>query len=366
MSESFFPMDRHRRSDFTHRPHHTTPSQSPRLSFASPQTYPFPTSRRTSYKQPPSTPFASDNDRSWQAEISWQFEPTGWKDSRDGVLGAALSPWTGTPRAPSPVNTPGSRMFRQSAKDYYASGVSGGDLNFRNFTNPYYEYSNVLSPGRIELQSHEADHQPPQSTSFISGYMKSPTFARMGTNHLIDDIDDDLEDSMRIDKQDPRWFCVSRAYADDHNSPINGTSFRSHDQHDFIQGYDYDDIDFKTPRTPQYLQSYVQEGEDYYDEEEEKVAPQKTIGIFGLFKYSTKFDILLIIIGCLGALINGGSLPWYSYLFGDFVNKIALDNDKDQMIKDVKEVLLYYLIAVLYAFYSFAMNEIILVRLKSI
>ncbi|KAI3802780.1 hypothetical protein L1987_30923 [Smallanthus sonchifolius] len=299
MSESSFEMDRH-------RPHHTTPSrsfQSSPLSFFSPQTFPFTNSHRTRYKRvPPSTPFASDNDRSWQAEISWQFKPI---DNHDSVLGAALSPWTGPPPSPSP-----SPMFRQSAKDYY---VSGGDLNFRNFTNPYYEYSNALSPGRIELQSHEANHQP-HSTSFIGGYIKSPTFARTGTN------------SIRKNKQDPRWFSVSHAYVDGHNSPLNGILFRSDD---IVHGYD--DDDGKMSLTPQYLQSYVQDSED-------EVAPPKSMGIFGLFKYSTKLDIFLIIIGCLGALINGGSLPWYSYLFGNFVNKIASDNDKDQMIKDVRKV----------------------------
>ncbi|PQM40461.1 tRNA (guanine(37)-N1)-methyltransferase 2 [Prunus yedoensis var. nudiflora] len=31
-------------------------------------------------------------------------------------------------------------------------------------------------------------------------------------------------------------------------------------------------------------------------------------------------------MGCVGALINGGSLPWYSYLFGEFVNKIAIES----------------------------------------
>ena len=45
-------------------------------------------------------------------------------------------------------------------------------------------------------------------------------------------------------------------------------------------------------------------------------------------------------MGCLGALINGGSLPWYSYLFGDVVNKISeAENDKAQMMKDVERVL---------------------------
>ncbi|KAK9056560.1 hypothetical protein SSX86_023922 [Deinandra increscens subsp. villosa] len=344
MAESFFETNRGRHSDVTHRPHHTTPSpssHSPALSFCSPQTYPFPTSQRTRYKHaPPTTPFASDHDRSWQAEISWQAEPVGWKDNSTGsALGAALSPWAGPTPSPSPVNTPGSsssRVFRQSAKDYYASGVSGRDLNFRNFTNPYYdEFSNALSPGRIELQSHEADHHP-HSASFVGGYMKSPTFARMETvntnkrtSHLLDDDEEN--------KSDPRLFSFSRAYVDGHNTPpLNGISFRSHDT---IHAYDdYDDGKMSRPHTPPYLHNYEQDGEDYDEDEDDEVAPQKTVGIFGLFKYSTKLDIFLIIIGCLGALINGGSLPWYSYLFGNFVNKIALDNDKDGMMEDVRKV----------------------------
>ncbi|KAM0065931.1 putative ABC-type xenobiotic transporter [Helianthus debilis subsp. tardiflorus] len=349
MAESFFEIYRGGGSAASSRPRHTTPVQSPPRSFSSPRTYPFPNSQRTRYKPvPPNTPFASDNDRSWQAEISWQAEPT--PANHGNALGAALSPWTIPPSSPSPINTPGSRVFRQSAKDYYASGISGGDVNFRNFTNPYYEYSNVLSPGRIELQSHEASHQPPHSTSFIGGYLQSPTFTRMGTFTtkksdeyvVVDEDDDGIEDTTRKNKQDTRWYSVSRAYVDGDNSPLNGISFRSYDNHDIIHGYDDDGQMSRMSRTPQYLYSYVQEGEDYDDEDEgegeDEVAPQKSVGIIGLFKYSTKLDMFLIIIGCLGALINGGSLPWYSYLFGDFVNKIALDDDKDEMIRDVRKV----------------------------
>ncbi|PHU30646.1 hypothetical protein BC332_02739 [Capsicum chinense] len=71
-----------------------------------------------------------------------------------------------------------------------------------------------------------------------------------------------------------------------------------------------------------------------HDEEDDTPAP-KQVGLLSLFKYSTKLDIVLLLLGCIGALINGGLLPWYSYLFGNFINKIALDKDKDQMIKDV-------------------------------
>ncbi|PKI43803.1 hypothetical protein CRG98_035814 [Punica granatum] len=53
--------------------------------------------------------------------------------------------------------------------------------------------------------------------------------------------------------------------------------------------------------------------------------------------------MVLVILGCIGALINGGSLPWYSYLFGNFVNKIAQDigGDLDTMMKHIEKICLF-------------------------
>ncbi|KAE8667163.1 hypothetical protein F3Y22_tig00112443pilonHSYRG00175 [Hibiscus syriacus] len=74
------------------------------------------------------------------------------------------------------------------------------------------------------------------------------------------------------------------------------------------------------------------------DEEEEDVEPPRPVGLLSLFMYSTNWDIVLVIVGCLGALINGGSLPWFSFLFGKFENKIPKESkgDKTQMMKDVE------------------------------
>lgn len=77
------------------------------------------------------------------------------------------------------------------------------------------------------------------------------------------------------------------------------------------------------------------EDEDDDDDVEENVKPA---GLLSLFKYSTKWDMVLVILGCIGALINGGSLPWYSYLFGNFVNKISQESDLNKMMKDVQKV----------------------------
>ena len=103
-----------------------------------------PTPRRTR-NRPPATPFASDNDMSWQGELSWQFEPTSWHASSN--LSAALNPWT--PMPPSE-----SRILRRSANDYYHSRSKG----FRDFRSPYHDYSGygAVSAGRLVLQSYVA------------------------------------------------------------------------------------------------------------------------------------------------------------------------------------------------------------------
>lgn len=82
------------------------------------------------------------------------------------------------------------------------------------------------------------------------------------------------------------------------------------------------------------------EGGASEDEEEDDMGPPRSVGLLSLFKYSDKLDIVLVLLGCIGALINGGSLPWYSYLFGSFVNKIAQESkqDKSKMVKDVEQV----------------------------
>ncbi|KAI3786221.1 hypothetical protein L1987_45356 [Smallanthus sonchifolius] len=232
------------------RPRHTSPAlshQSPAFSFSSSHA----SSRRT--RVPPTTPFTSDTDQSWQAEISWRFEPTGFHGSN---LGAALTPWA-EPN-PSVAVTPDNRVFRRTANDYY--------LSRGNFTD---EQSSHVSLGK--------------SATFTRHVVASK--GHLATNNELSHVtDDDLEDDSKR-KQDHKF----------------------HEE----------------------------------DEDEDEVAPPKQIGVFGLFKYSTKLDVFLVIAGSLGALINGGSLPWYSLLFGLFVNKIALDDNNDEMMKDVKRICLY-------------------------
>lgn len=310
----------------------------------------------------PVTPFGTDDDMSWQSEVSWQFEPSGWHDNRS-QLGAALSPWTVTSTA---SNT---RVVRRSANDFYLSHTTSG---FRSFSNPYYEHSGYepVPSGRLELHSYVATdndtylvhgkyhhHGGDYGKSHYQGEVSSGRKVSSATNKddpaTIDYYTEDVERQLRTSR-----MIDSNPFMDDHGHHHHGATNKRFPhghgtthcmlvnhldhglQHDSwegtTQGYGddsrYDDVDHR-------YGGFGHVDKDEVEEEEEE-AP-KAVSLFSLFKYSTKFDMLLILLGCLGALINGGSLPWYSYLFGDFVNKIAKesdDPDKSKLMKDVEKV----------------------------
>jgi len=53
-----------------------------------------------------------------------------------------------------------------------------------------------------------------------------------------------------------------------------------------------------------------------------------------LFRYSTKFDIFLIIFGTLGAACDGASLPIFALFFGDVPNTFGPQNQSGQAVVD--------------------------------
>ncbi|XP_062087878.1 ABC transporter B family member 19-like [Humulus lupulus] len=274
--------------------------------------------RRSRHPTPvPTTPFASDNDVSWQGEVSWQFEPTGWHESHN--LGSVLSPWTAA-ATPSESN-----RVRRSANDYYLSRTNGG---FRTSTNSHFEYSGFHG-GRIELQS------------FVGRDHNTSSFFGRGVQSKLSTKDRPLANTDELSIVN---YVIPEDEQDHHHHHHGMLSHAGHDQDPHLHhGYD------SWPSASQYRTddksgidgSRVSDSED--DEEEDDDGPAKSVGLLSLFKYSTKWDIVLIFLGCLGALINGGSLPWYSYLFGEFVNKIAEDHldGNTRMMKDVLRICLF-------------------------
>lgn len=264
------------------------------------------------------TPFASDNDMSWQGEVSWQFEPTGWHENRN--LGSVLSPWTAT--TPSESN-----ILRRSANDYYLSRTSGG---FRTLTNPYSNEYSGFHGRRIELQSFVGREK--HKSSYLGSVEQSKFSVKERPLASRDDlsiIDYDIPEN----EDDHHYF---------HGHGMLSHTGHDHDKHGLHHHHHRDGYDSWPAASRHYGGNDDRVSESEEDEEEDDdEGPQKSVGLLSLFKYSTKWDIVLIILGCLGALINGGSLPWYSYFFGQFVNKIAqdsLESDKTQLMKDVQRV----------------------------
>ncbi|KDP40662.1 hypothetical protein JCGZ_24661 [Jatropha curcas] len=270
MADSSFDIDNYPHSDSSrdhnHRRQrrHTTPVGSIYASpsftqFSSIETFRSFTSRRPPRGLLP-TPFASDNDNSWQGQLSWQFEPSGWQDNR--YLGAVFTPLTTIASSIS-----NSRVFRRSANHYYLSRTYGP---FRTFENSYYDhyyssYSAVPS-GRLELQSHAAT---------------------------------DNDQSLVVHVKDYSSGGHSRKEAK-RKQPIGQLNPLA--TLDELSVTDYDTAD---------------------DVEKERSLSEAE---------SNRHR---------GALINGGALPWYSFLFGDFVNKIAKEaDDKTKMMKDVQKICL--------------------------
>ncbi|KAL5583428.1 hypothetical protein UlMin_015870 [Ulmus minor] len=289
----------------------------------------------------PATPFAADNDVSWQGELSWQFEPSGYHDTRS--LGAVLSPWA--PATPSESN-----VFRRTANDYYLSRTTAG---FRSFANPSYEYPRhesyrtTVPQGRIELQSYVARGNDTSflGKSFVSGNQSklqglSPKF--LAKEESFGDRRVPLANKDELSIKD--YHLPEDDDEDDDLQHGHGLSHGAHhgEHHGVEAWHSTSHHHGGDDRYKDFEKFSASDEDDDLDEEDER--PAKSLGIFSLFKYSTKWDIVLVVLGCLGALINGGSLPWYSYFFGEFVNKIVADSsdlDKTQMTKDIQRVCLF-------------------------
>ncbi|TQE09714.1 hypothetical protein C1H46_004671 [Malus baccata] len=314
-----------------------------------------PGSRRSRHTTTPTTPFAADNDMSWQGEISWQFEPRGWSDTRH--LGSALSPWATT------STTSEAHIVRGSANHYYLSRTSRSTAN----NNP--NYNSVLD-GRLELQSYVASPRDNNGNSNINlsnisesslvfvkssygtqnkksprlekikelgsgNYSGSRPLARTDVLSLIDYDQTPYPneaDASEVSRHDDYGHELSHVGHDHHRH-----SYDDHARQSTVSSRHYSSVDG-------YADSDQGSGYDEEEEDEDDEVPPKQVGLLSLFKYSTKWDMVLVFLGCIGALINGGSLPWYSYLFGQFVNKIAIEStyaDKNQMMNDIETICLY-------------------------
>ncbi|QHN98511.1 ABC transporter B family member [Arachis hypogaea] len=279
-------------------------------------------SRRVRPNRIPTTPFASDDDHSWQGEVSWKFEARGWQEY-SARMGSVLNLW--------PVDSPfeHSRVFRQSANDYFLSQTS----RFKGHSGSTYHNEHSVY-GRVELQSYVAgDSDLSESRGFSKTKVikERDSIIRNKTSPLAKEDELSWIDYSISDKEIGGYHAEFSYTKHDHRGK-HGDSYRlpsAVDKFgtpsygvDKVTGYEYDE-----------------EGEEELDEED--AGPPKTIGLFRLFRYATKWDWVLVLVGCLGAFIDGGSLPFYSYLFGELVNKISQNGNNKQMMEDVEKICIY-------------------------
>ncbi|CAL9079476.1 unnamed protein product [Musa textilis] len=260
----------------------------------------------------PRSPYRDDV--SWQTSASWQFEPSRWRELSG--FGAALSPWT--PADDTPRSNHSRTIFRRSANDYYLSRAADPrfhgpsrqarrlELRSHVSTTNYDRSVELSKPNNSSVLVAKGRWNPAESNSFDSqgefslfGY-SAPTTAAARHNPVSSYIDHSSKHQTYRD--------VSFSH-----------DWEEHSRHDMSDDSRESDAD----------------GDD-----EEAAAASRPVGLFSLFKYSTAPDLFLIFLGCIGSLINGGSLPWYSYMFGDVVNKMASESG-NHMIKEVERISVY-------------------------
>ncbi|MQM16666.1 hypothetical protein Taro_049627 [Colocasia esculenta] len=287
---------------------------------------------------------------SWQSEVSWQFEPTAWREAQGG-FGAALTPWTPPPYAGSRGGGGSPAIFRRSANDYY--------LSKRSSANSVYDPS-VAAGGRLELRSFTSEDDSVSTTEFSESAF-SRSFGRFrGRSYRGGGRPDaslaSRDELSAIDFREPAKVAEPQKPHRNHRFLQRDQTFSSNalggdgmiiDNHvttgDNDSHYTYDEIGSHHKNHYDDLRDGDGHGSEGVTGEDDEEKPIRPVGLLSLFKYSTKWDMVLVFLGCVGALINGGSLPWYSFLFGTFVNKIAVESETDraQMMEDVQKICVY-------------------------
>lgn len=66
------------------------------------------------------------------------------------------------------------------------------------------------------------------------------------------------------------------------------------------------------------------------NQEKKEPTIQAKVSVLQLFKYATKFDLLLMFWGSIAAIINGATLPVMTIVFGDIIQALVIFNGSQQ------------------------------------
>lgn len=79
----------------------------------------------------------------------------------------------------------------------------------------------------------------------------------------------------------------------------------------------------ETASTSQINTESLVEEKSLVDKEDEDATPKGSVSLFRLFRYSTCFDVLLLMVGTLGAIANGCALPLSLVLFTNIITDFS-------------------------------------------
>jgi ATP-binding cassette subfamily B (MDR/TAP) protein 1 len=77
-------------------------------------------------------------------------------------------------------------------------------------------------------------------------------------------------------------------------------------------------------------------GERGKDGRPEKDEAKKKVPLLGMFRYADRIDVLLMVVGTLGAMGNGVAEPLMSVLFGNVINSFGESTSSDVLRRVTK------------------------------
>ncbi|KAL6614679.1 hypothetical protein ACP70R_036949 [Stipagrostis hirtigluma subsp. patula] len=83
-------------------------------------------------------------------------------------------------------------------------------------------------------------------------------------------------------------------------------------------------------------------GDDQNGEKEEAAADAKKVPLLGLFRYADRLDVLLMVVGTVGAVANGVSEPLVTILFGNVIDSFG-DSTTETILRSVRKVVLDFI-----------------------
>jgi ATP-binding cassette subfamily B (MDR/TAP) protein 1 len=78
------------------------------------------------------------------------------------------------------------------------------------------------------------------------------------------------------------------------------------------------------------------DGERGKDGRPEKDEAKKKVPLLGMFRYADRIDVLLMVVGTLGAMGNGVAEPLMSVLFGNVINSFGESSSSDVLRRVTK------------------------------